>query len=66
MQCTPTQWRRHAAAELLNLNSVFVVVDCVRKRGFVWVGRWANEHKKKHRKALARTRISTLAWSLWV
>ena len=39
-----------ADAELLNPNSAFVVVDCARHRGFVWVCRWANEHEKKHTK----------------
>ena len=41
-----------AAAESLNPSSVFVVVDCARQRGFVWVGRWANEFEKKHAKLL--------------
>ena len=38
MQCTHATEKTHAAIELLNPNSVFVVVDCARKRGFVWVG----------------------------
>ena len=56
--------KMHAAAELLNPNSVFVVVDCVRHRGFVCGCAGGQTSTRSTQKALAHTRSSTLAWSL--